>query len=457
MQVGAGKTVVACEMIRLALERGRRCLFLVHRVELVEQAVDRLARFGITAGIIKAGYEPDPGLPVQVACIPTLIRREFPPAEVVIFDECHHAISASWCRVASHYRERAAWIVGITATPERLDGKGLGEIFDDIIEPVTTKELIQGGFLLEPEVYAPPTADFKDVRKRGGDYALPELAQRMEGLTASITEYWHQFCAGRPTLCFAVNVRHSKQIREALTAAGARAMHVDGTSTQDTRDLANIGLREGLVDVVTQCQLWTEGVDIPELERLIIARPTLSLGLHRQMVGRVMRPSEGGSALILDHAGNHLRHGLITDDVEWSLEGRIKKGREAIEPIAQCSACYAIVPPGLEACPHCGEPMVSSDSERDPGVDNPGTLVRIGRDTRKATKAEKSQFYLGVVQEASRKGYKLGWARRRYKDTFGTWPKLRAIEGEGYVCTNHEREHTRRGARCARCYAKLDE
>lgn len=459
MQVGAGKTVVACEIIKRTLERGRRCLFVVHRVELVEQARDRLARFGINAGIIKAGYPERRERPVQIACVPTLVRREFPPAELTIIDECHHAASESWLKVAKHYRD-SGWLVGITACPQRLDGRGLGSVFDVLIEPVTTSELLADGYLIAPTVYVPPdSCDRRGLHIRGGDFALPEIAERMQKLTGSVTEYWLKYGRGRRTLAFAVNIDHSRRMQEALEAVGARAAHVDGTSSKRDRTRANQMLREGRLDVVTQCALWTEGVDIPEIDCLIVARPTQSLSLHRQMLGRGLRPADGKSdVIVLDHAGNHLAHGLVTDSVEWSLDAP-KKKQSTAPAVRTCPECFAILPSTVDICPCCGAACTRVSSATPPAVDNPGELVELNMSQlqmtrapeRNAPQSERESVYKRLVQSASFKGRKLGAARAMYKERFGEWPRFGQIELENYTCASHELENTAYGVRCKMC------
>lgn len=461
MQVGAGKTVVACEIIRRALERGRRCMFVVHRVELVEQARDRLAKFGIRAGIIKAGYPERRDRPVQVACVPTLVRREFPDAQLTILDECHHAASESWLKVARHYRE-CGWLLGISATPARLDGKGLGAIFDTLLDPVSTAELVNDGYLVAPTVFAPPeSCDRRGLHTRGGDFALPEIAERMQKLTGSVTEYWERYGRGRRTLCFAVNVGHSRRIKGALTAVGARAMHVDGTSSKRDRLKANAQLRSGELDVVTQCNLWTEGVDIPEIDCIIIARPTQSLGLHRQTIGRGMRPAPGKTGcIVLDHAGNSLAHGLVTDPITWSLDAPVKRERTALS-VRTCLLCFAIIPPGADRCVACGAEIQKRDEAEAPGVENAGELVELVappvRVFEKAAPDVKAEAYRELVARASVRGHKLGAARVQYKERFGTWPRFGEIERELYRCSGHTWERKVYGwqtvARCTRCFA----
>lgn len=454
MPTGAGKTVVLSEIIRQALARRNRCIFNVHRAELLDQARDRLARFGIRAGIIKAGYSEHRERPVQVACVPTLVRRKFPPADLVIFDECHHIRAASFESVAAHYRGLGSFILGASATPQRLDGKGLGEVFSVIVEPVTTADLVSQGFLISPTVYAPTSPDLKGVRKQAGDYALPDLALKMGKLTGSITDYWSRYCRGRRTLAFAVNIEHSRAIEAALRAEGARVMHVDGKSAKRDRVRANKGLRDHTLDVVTQVGLWTEGVDLPELEALIVARPTASLSLHRQIIGRVMRTAEGKTgALVLDHAGNHHTHGLITDPIEWSLDAR-KKRDATSEPVRTCRECFAVLPVGAVVCAQCGAPLPVREEAEPPGVDNEGELVKF----EKASMQDKQREYVGLVRTASARGYTVGWARFRYKDRFGVWPRFKLVERAEYTCPGHKftlKEFgPKRVYRCEFCYVE---
>ena len=448
LQVGGGKTVIACELIRLALARGERAVFLVHREELVTQARDRLLQFGISSGVIKAGYLEDRTQRVQVACIPSLVRRSHPPADLAIFDEAHHIMADSWFGVVQAYKDAGAAVVGITATPERLDGRGLGAVFDTLVQPVTTRELIDDGHLIEPTVYAPSTVDLTGVRTLAGEFDSTAAAERMGALTGGITRYWNEHARERPTLCFAVNVAHSRMIAEALADVGARTMHVDANSSRDERQRALDGVRRGALDVVTNTGLFLEGLDCPPLSCLIIARPTQSLGLHRQMIGRVMRPHPSKTdAIVLDHAGNYQRHGLITNEVEWSLGG--KKRRPQAAPVRQCLECYAVLPGGTPVCTECGF-VFPAAAVQPPDVDNPGELVRVGPPP---TTAEKHAEYADLVRTASTHRNKIGWARHAYKSLFGTWPRgVKELERQLYTCPNHQPQRTQYGTvTCPTC------
>lgn len=462
MQVGAGKTSVAGEIIRLAVQRGRRALFVVHRIELVHQAAGRLQAFGIEPGIIKAGFTPQPRLPVQVACVPTLIRRTMPPADLVILDECHHGVSESWQRVVEHYRASGAYVVGITATPLRLDGKPLGRAFETIIEPVTTRELVDGGYLIAPTVYAPPV-DLRGVPKRLGDYSIPELAERMSPLCGHVVNDWVKHAQGLRTVAFAVNIKHSLLIEDGFRRVGARVEHIDGKTPPKQRARVNAMLSGGDLDVVTQCSLWVEGVDIPELGCIVVARPTKSLSLHRQMIGRVMRPSAGKTrALVLDHAGNYHEHGSILDEIEWSLEGPARRKSDAAA-VRTCKECFAVLLPGAEACQECGA-VVSPDERggrETPGIEGEGELVIVdAAPGRRANAQDKLAEYTRIVEEASRSGRKIGWARHKFKAWCGSWPRERELEVCLYKCPGKVLEDTpaRGGAvvrRCANCLQTL--
>ena len=461
LPTGSGKTSVAAEIIRSAVAKGHRCIFLVHRAELVDQAVDRLAEFGVPAGRIHAGHPEDRALPVQVACIPTLVRRKHWPAQLVIVDECSHAVSESWSKCLARYdgvpwrgaaQVDGAFVIGLTATPIRLDGKGLGDIFGAIVEPVSTRALIAAGYLVEPRVFAPPV-DLSKLPVRGGDYAIPELAARMQKLTGSITKTWLERAAGMKTVAFAVNIEHSQAIVEAFVALGVRAAHIDGGTAHGQRADTLADLRAGRLDMVSNCMVLSEGWDLPSLQCAILARPTKSLALFRQMVGRVMRPP--GPVLVLDHAGCHHEHGVVTEPYEWSLEDKPKrKAEDVAESVRTCPKCYAVLPPAVRVCPECGDEMTREEAEP-PGVDNPGVLVEF-EPPKRGTREEERAWYTSVVNEASVTRRSLGWARYRFKDRFGVWPKLKQVEIDEYECPSCVWERKQLGPRevmrCKNCY-----
>lgn len=440
---GSGKTVMAAEMMRAAVARGRRVLFLVHRVELVDQAVARLADFGVPAGEIIGERDEDRSRHVQVASVQTLVRRDLPPAEFVFVDECHHAISDSYVNVLSGYP--SAWICGLSATPARLDGKPLREVFDELVIGVTPEELCQSGVLVRPLVYShPEVPDLSGLKIRAGDFEQDKLGEMMSDrkFVGAIVPHWVDRANGARTVAYAVNIAHSLLIVDAFASAGISAAHLDGSTPLEDRRAILSALRSGDLRVVSNCMVLTEGWDLPELEVAILARPTASMVLYRQMVGRIMRTAPGkDGCTVLDHAGNARRHGLVTDHVEWSLDGEVRS--KGVTPYRTCPECFAVIPAGCAKCPECG--YVAEVAEREEATtEAPGKLVKYDP-------VDRAAWYRAAVEHASLRGWKLGKARRDYKDKFGVWPKaLKHLEG-AYVCRDHRPVRGEWGIRCERC------
>jgi superfamily II DNA or RNA helicase len=463
---GSGKTVMATELVERI---GVRTLWLAHRKELIDQAAGRLAAHGLSTGIVMAGYDPTPDAQVQVASVQTLVRRDPPPAELIITDECHHCAASTYGDILAQYPNVP--LIGLTATPFRLDGKGLGDTFGTIIVAATTAELCGDGTLHAPKVWCSKSPDLRGVRMIAGDYSLGALAERTntDELNADIVQTWIKHARFGRTVAFAVDVEHSRAIADAFCAADIAAEHLDGSTPRDERDAILARLRSGKTQVVSNCMVLTEGWDLPALECAIIARPTASLNLHLQMIGRIMRAADGkAGAIVLDHAGNHHVHGLVTRSLRYALDGASRVGHDEPLGIRRCSACGLMFDTGLESCPECGWTPPAMD--RDRPVEGTGELaefndtdfeyrqqiwnliesereamgykegwslyrfqerfgvmpVLAGRelvDPDNATIEEKKAVYTSLATFATRRGFKAGWASWRYKSIFGCWPR----------------------------------
>lgn len=436
---GGGKTVIAVEVVRAGLAHGLRGLFIAHRQELVDQCVAKLARAGIEAGVIMGARARTPDAAMQVASIQTLARRDYVPADFVIVDECHHAVSTLFERVLIHYRD--AYLLGLTATAERLDGRGLGRIHGAIVQPTTVRELCDLGVVIEPEVWAGAarTPELEGIGVARGDFMQNQLAERMRDtkLVGRVVDHWFEHAAGLRSVAFCVNRAHSRDLVDRFLARGVPAEHVD-FQTPD-RDAVFERLRAGETLVVSNVELVTEGWDLPTLECAIVARPTKSHGLHRQIIGRVMRPAEGKRAIVLDHAGNSLRHGLVTDPVDYSLEGRLHR---AVYAIRTCPECYRVLRAGAP-CP-CGYVPEPKELAGQIPTETAERLARLEAAKPKPpvkhrpAKPEHLDAYRAMIAEAVRGRYKIGWARMRFKAKFGIWPngRVRAAEAD-YVCPAH--------------------
>src|SRR5215467_9778213 len=318
---GSGKTVIASELIRRWIVQYRRVLFLAHRREIIDHTSAKLTANGVRHGIIMSQVSPRPMEAVQVASIDTLLVRgvrssamDLPPADLLVFDEAHRARGRTREHLISLYPE--AVLLGMTATPCRGDGRGLGNIFTKMIECPQVADLILGGYLVKSRVYAPVDPDLRGVRTQQGDYVVGQLERRMntDALVGDIVEHWLKYGERRRTVCFAVGVEHSVHIKNEFVQFGIRAEHLDGVTSVAEREAILARLESGETEIVTNCMVLTEGWDLPAVSCCILARPTKQMGLFRQMIGRVLRPADGKpDAVILDHSGAVYRHGLPED------------------------------------------------------------------------------------------------------------------------------------------------
>lgn len=400
-----------------AIKRNRRVLILVHRVELLKQTGQKLSVFGIPHGYISTEHAQDDQWPVQVAMVATLRNRTTDPFNLIIVDECHHTPSATYQEVISRHPD--AYLLGVTATPCRLDGKGLADCFDEMVQGPQIYELIQFGSLTPPVTYAPAVGiDLKGVRSVAGDYVKSALEEAVAkpSVTGSAVKEYTTHAAGRPCVVFCVSVKHAEQVAEEFRFQGYRAVSVDGNTDKAERDRMIQGLADGSVQVLCSCDIISEGTDVPAIEVGISLRPTKSLSLYIQQMGRVLRRHEGKTrALLLDHAGNCHRHGLITQHREWSLEEGTEKKRTPSE-IRQCLKCYAVYESSGSVCPECGTTPPPKPREL---VKVAGELVPVEEAERAKEEAKRELWGRKSFDEwvaiARKRGYKVGWARFRFE------------------------------------------
>lgn len=424
MPTASGKTYTA---VNLIADLTAKTLWIAHRTELIEAAADELREAGLTTGIIKAGYPADPMAPVQVASNQTLSRRldnvPFEP-ELIVVDECHHALATSYRRILDRFPNVP--VVGLTATPFRLDGRGLGDIFGEIVVAAYADELVASGWLHAPKVYAGTPPDLRGVKLTGGDYNLGQLAGRMTPqMTADVVEVWQQRAAGRRTVAFCVDVAHSMAMAAAFQAAGVAAEHIDGKTHPDERRAILKRLASGVTLVVCNCEILTEGTDIPSLECAILARPTASLNLHLQMIGRIMRLCDGKSgAIVLDHAGNHHVHGLVTRRLTYSLDGSVRVGQSDPLGLRQCRQCFLMYASEHAACPECGYAPTPAEKREHTAGSISGEMTEYVEDFE-----YRRRIWNLIEAERESNGFAEGWAAYRYKERFGEWPVVVVREG----------------------------
>lgn len=330
MPTGTGKTVLFNEITRRGSEGDRRILIVAHRKELIEQTKKLLDKIAVESGVIMAGHKEEYSHLVQVASIQTLARREnVPDPNLIIIDEAHHAKAKSYKALWERFPE--AKFLGVTATPTRLSGEGFEDLFDVLVSSPSIKHFISCGFLAKVRHFVGPTPNLKRVKISKGDFATKQLAEVMAevGQMASLTESYRKHASGKSMIVFAVDVAHSKSIVEQYRDIGVPAEHLDAKTPKDLRsDILN-RFRGGKIKVISNVEIITEGFDFPACGCVQLARPTQSLALYLQMVGRVMRPAANkDSGIVLDNAGLWRMHGLVTKDRKWKLSGKKQKGRK---------------------------------------------------------------------------------------------------------------------------------
>ena len=389
---GFGKTILGSYIIASGLEKGRRVMFLTHRDELAKQASRTMRQFGVDHGWIYAAYSPAAHKLVQIAMVDTLRNRieRVQRPDILIIDECHHAVSKTWSMIIERYHSQGTVIIGLSATPERLDGRPLNDMFDDMVLGPTVKELIAEGNLADYSYFAPPqVADLSGLKKKFGDFDQKEQGERMDTpkVHGDAIEHYRKIMPGKRAIAFHVNIKGSMHFVEQCNAAGIPALHVDGEMTSGERAAAIKSFEAGETLILSNVSLFGEGFDVKACDGVILLRRTASLSLFIQMCGRAMRPHESKErAFILDHVGNIAIHGLPDNDHDWSLEGK-KKGKgkardvEEVVRYAQCTHCYHVHEPA-PACPKCGfvyQIKVRGDMEK---VD--GELKEITKEMKQA-------------------------------------------------------------------------
>ena len=423
---GSGKTVLIGRVVSDALLRGETVLVVAHRRELIQQTYRKLCDAGVPEEQIGVIMGDDtrrrPSAPVQVASIDTLRRRVKPDAQLVIIDEAHRALAASYVTLREAYPD--AFHLGFTATPYRADNRGLGEYYDELLVVTTIGHLIDLGFLVEARVLTVPKGELPNLRgvhTRGGDYDQKELADAVDQqrLVGNIVEHWMQHAGGVRTVAFAVTVMHSKHIADRFCAAGIPAEHLDGMTPASERDAILARLDAGTTRVVTNVGVLCEGWDQPSVKCCILARPTKSTGLYIQQAGRILRPwtdPETGvapRALILDHAGCAREHGLPQDEREFSLEATSKQARkQKPKPTVRvCDGCQAVLRAQERVCPECGFFFTET---REVPEEVEGALVE-------ARPGEPAKM---VAQQKQKKGIRESWARGMQRTVY---EQLRAL------------------------------
>lgn len=419
---GSGKTEVGMELVRRLSDEGMRVTWCANRIDLIDQTSMRFAKAGIMHGIVQARHmNTDYMKPIQIASIQTINRRKFLPGlDAIIVDEAHGATSPMYRKFLDAHDVR---VFGLTATPF---SKGLGLVFDRLLHTTTVRDLTEKGWLVPARYFAPDRPDLKGVRITAGDYNEADLAARVDTskLVGNIVAEWKKRAAGCKTVVFATSIDHSKHIVEQFVAHGIAAEHLDAYTDPSDRRAILRRLRSGDTTIVSNVSVLAEGFDCPDIECMILARPTKSVIRYLQMVGRVLRPAPGKEyALVLDHSASVETLGFADDDRPLVLDDGAKKERtdkDGIEkPPYVCPSCKAVHKRRVVPCPSCGfKPEKAHGTDVDM---EDGTLRELTK--QRFDHAQKQAIYSGLLGYARDKGYKDGWIAHSYRDITGVWPR----------------------------------
>ena len=357
-----------------------------------------------------------------------------PVPDLIIIDEAHHSNAGSWRKILDYYQDKH--VLGVTATPIRTDGQGLGDVFEDMVLGTQILDLINEGSLVMPTVYRPKfEGDLSGVKiKADGEYNEQQLVTVIDKptITGDAIQKYRELCSGTPAVYFCINIEHCKHVAEQFRAAGYTSEAVYGTLDDSEIKRILSGLGSGAIQVVTSCDLISEGTDIPKIGCIGHLRPTQSLGLYMQMNGRGLRPCEGkDSCIIIDHVDNYKRHGHPCENRNWTLEGIKKKGKKkeaeaAPDKYEMCESCFAVFE-AAPVCPHCGAVAPEKKAREILQVD--GELEKVVFDKHAAELERKAIFKDNRKEEgmckdfndffnlAKSRGYEnpKGWAWHRVK------------------------------------------
>lgn len=406
---GGGKSVIIADIAKQTTAKGNRVLFLVHRRELCDQIRNTFTWWGVNMRLC------------DIMMVQTAARRlsKLPRPQLIITDENHHCLANTYRKIYEYFPECRR--VGVTATPVRLNGDGLGDVNDRLIIGVSAKWLIENHCLAPYDYYAPSLVDLSEVKMNRGEFETSSVEKLMlkKAVFGNVIEYYKKLAGGRQAICYCTSIRHSIETAAAFRAAGIEAEHIDGGTPRAERDEIVRKFKEGALDILCNVDLISEGFDVPDCECAILLRPTQSLTLYIQQAMRCMRYRPDKRAVIIDHVGNYARHGLPDDDREWTLDKKPKRKKgEKSQPVenavTQCPECFLTFHTRdesgevVKSCPYCGAELPVK--ERKEIKQEEAVLEKIEGFRIDYSDPDSCKSYKELLLYAKKHGYKPGWA-----------------------------------------------
>lgn len=415
---GGGKSIIQATIARSATDKGNRVLFLVHRKELCDQIIDTFSKCGVDWDYCK------------VAMVQTVSKRlnSIETPSVIVVDECHHILSNTYLKIINHFPD--AIKLGFTATPIRMGTGGLGKAFGAMVEGVSTKWLIENGFLAAYRYFSVKLADPENCTVKRGDYDSHELSALMEDscIYGDTVRNYIKIANGKKTIVYCASIAASKATAAEFIENGITAAHLDGSTPKQERKKVVQAFRDGQITVLCNVDLFGEGLDVPNCECVILLRPTKSVTLYIQQAMRSMRYMEGKTAFIIDHVANVYEHGLPDDKREWSLKASKKKKGDIVK-IRECPKCFNCMNVGVRVCEICGHEFMTEEQAEKEKVEI--ELQEINQED--VLKAKPYDFYKNITdfEEMKRfqkaKKFKFGWVIHKCEELGIEIPKNYSI------------------------------
>lgn len=353
---GGGKSIIQAEIAHSATDKGNRVLFLVHRKELCEQIANTFTAQGVDMDRCSVS---------MVQTVSRHIDKLLEP-KIIITDEAHHSTANSYKKIYEAFPD--ALRLGFTATPCRLNAGGLGEVYEDLITSVSTQWLIENHYLSPYKYYSVKLADTSGLHIKAGDYKADEVAELMQNseIYGETVKQWEKLAKGKKTIAYCASVEAAEETAEQFRQSGYTAASLSGNTPKELRAQIMQDFRDSKIMILTNCELFGEGLDVPDCECTVLLRPTQSLTLYIQQSMRSMRYMPDKTAIIIDHVGNCYLHGLPDDNREWTLEPKAKQAN--MVKIRECPMCFAVYPPTKQKCPYCGYAAVKEIQRKDKEV-----------------------------------------------------------------------------------------
>lgn len=404
---GAGKSVMISEIARMTTDKGNRVLFLVHRRELIDQIENTFRLNEVNMDLVQFGM------------VQTIVRRldKTPKPSLIITDENHHALASSYRKIYDYFEDVP--LLGFTATPIRLNGSGLGDVNDILIEEVDVKWLIENNFLA-PYVYRSAKLIDRTHLKLNNlrEFSNSSVEAEMKNIIfGDVVKSYRKYADGEQAIAYCHSIEFSKKIEQIFNEEGIVAAHIDAKTPKEIRADLIAKFRSKEIRILCNVDLIGEGFDVPDCSTVIMLRPTQSTSLYVQQSMRGMRYKEGKTSIIIDHVANYLQHGLPSTDRIWSLDGKMKNGNKLEVTIKECPDCYAVYESALNVCPHCGFEREAEHEKEKELLDI--ELEEITEEDVKITldfrEPEDCNSVEELYQLAKSRGYKPGWAYMQAK------------------------------------------